>query len=91
MVELTKEEYNIIAKSIIESIKGIIESQKMSTKELLNTLNRYDSRRKVKNEKDRTRKNCQNTEYFKKWIKLSQWAAKKINRWSKRDRYIEKN
>ena len=59
MVELTKEEYNIIAKSIIES-------QKMSTKELLNTLNRYDSRRKVKNEKDRTRKNCQNTEYFKK-------------------------
>ena len=58
MVELTRKEYNIIAKSIIESIKYIIESQKISTKELLNTLNRYDSRRKVKNEKNRTRKNC---------------------------------
>ena len=58
MVELTRKEYNIIAKSIIESITYIIESQKISTKELLNTLNRYDSRRKVKNEKNRTRKNC---------------------------------
>ena len=27
----------------------MIEPQKMSTKELLNTLSRYDSRRKVKN------------------------------------------
>ena len=58
MVELTRKEYNIIAKSIIESITYFIESQKISTKELLNTLNRYDSRRKVKNEKNRTRKNC---------------------------------
>ena len=43
MVELTKIEYNIIAKN-----RGIIEPQKMTTKELLNTLSRYDSRCKVK-------------------------------------------
>ena len=43
MVELTRKEYNIIAKK-----RGIIEPQKMSTQELLNTLSRYDSRRKVK-------------------------------------------
>ena len=57
MAELTRKEYNIIAKN-----RGIIESQKMSTLELLNILDRYDSsydsRRKVKNEKNRTRKNC---------------------------------
>ena len=40
MVELTWKENNIIAKT-----KGIIEPQNMSTQELLNTLNRYDSRR----------------------------------------------
>ena len=44
MVQLTREEYNIFAKS-----RGIMDPQKMSTKELLNTLNRYDSRCKVKN------------------------------------------
>ena len=44
MVELTRKEYNIIVKNW-----GIIELQKMSTKELINTLSRYDSRRKVKN------------------------------------------
>ena len=43
MVELTRKEYNIIAKN-----QGIIEPKKMSTQELLNTLSRYDSRRKVK-------------------------------------------
>ena len=43
MVELTKKEYTIIAKNW-----GIIKPQKMSTQELLNTLSRYDSRRKVK-------------------------------------------
>ena len=43
MVELTRKEYNIIAKN-----QGIIEPQKMSTQELLNTLNRYDSKRIVK-------------------------------------------
>ena len=43
MVELTRKEYNIIAKN-----RGIIEPKKMSTQELLNTLSRYDSRRKVK-------------------------------------------
>ena len=43
MVELTRKEYNITAKN-----RGFIEPQKMSTQELLNTLSRYDSRRKVK-------------------------------------------
>ena len=42
-VELTREEYNLIAKN-----RGIQEPQNMSTEELLNTLSRYDSRRKVK-------------------------------------------
>ena len=40
MVELTREEYNIIAKC-----RGIVKPQNMSTQELINTLNRYDSRR----------------------------------------------
>ena len=42
MVELTRKEYNIIAKN-----RDIIEPQKMSTQELIDTLSRYDSRRKV--------------------------------------------
>ena len=44
MMELNRKKYIIIAKS-----RGIIDPQKMSTKELINTLTRYDSRRKVKN------------------------------------------
>ena len=44
MVEFTREEHNIIAKN-----RGIIEPENMSTQELINALNRYDSRRKVKN------------------------------------------
>ena len=43
MVELTRKEYNIIAKNRV-----IIEPQNLSTQELLNTLNRYDIRCKVK-------------------------------------------
>ena len=43
MVELTRKEYNLIAKS-----RGIIKPQKMSTQELIDTPSRYDSRRKVK-------------------------------------------
>ena len=42
MVELTREEYNLIAEC-----RGIKKPQNMSTKKLINTLNRYDS--KVKN------------------------------------------
>ena len=42
-MELTRKECNIIAKN-----QGVIEPQKMSTQELLNTISRYDSRRKVK-------------------------------------------
>ena len=43
MVELTRKEYNITAKD-----RGIIEPQKMSTQELIDTLNRSDSRREIK-------------------------------------------
>ena len=43
-IELTRKEYNLIAKN-----RGIQEPQKMSTEDLLNNLNRYDSRPKVKN------------------------------------------
>ena len=42
-IELTRKEYNLIAKK-----RGIQEPQNMSTEELLNTLSRYDSKRKVK-------------------------------------------
>ena len=43
MFELTRKEYNIIAKN-----RGIIESQKMSTQGLIDTLSRYVSRPNVK-------------------------------------------
>ena len=43
MVELTRKEYDIIAKH-----RGIIEPQNMTTQELINALTRYDIRRKVK-------------------------------------------
>ena len=41
-IEFTKKEYNLIAKN-----RGIKEPEKMSTKELLGTLSRYDTKRKV--------------------------------------------
>ena len=44
IIELTRKEYNLIAKN-----RGIKEPQNMSTEELLNTLIRYDGKRKVKN------------------------------------------
>ena len=40
-IELTRDEYDIIAKN-----RGIDEPEKMSTKKLLKTLSRYDSKRK---------------------------------------------
>ena len=43
MVELTRKECNIIAKN-----QSIIEPQNMTTQELINTVTRYDIRRKVK-------------------------------------------
>ena len=43
MVELTRKKYNIIAKTRV-----IIEPQNISTQELLSTLSRHESRRKVK-------------------------------------------
>ena len=41
MVELTREEFSIIAKN-----RGNIEPQRMSTQGLLNTVNRYENTRK---------------------------------------------
>ena len=41
-IEFTTKEYNLIAKN-----RGIKEPEKMSTKELLGTLSRYDTKRKV--------------------------------------------
>ena len=47
-IELNRKEYNLIAEN-----RGIQEPQNISTKELLNTFSRYDSKRKVKsNRKD---------------------------------------
>ena len=43
-IELSRKEYDLIPEN-----RGIQEPQNMSTKELLNTLIRYDNRRKVKN------------------------------------------
>ena len=43
-IELSRKEYNLIAEN-----RGIQKPQKISTKDLLNTLSRYDSRPKVKN------------------------------------------
>ena len=43
LVTITRKEYDLLAKN-----RGIKEPQNMSTEELLNTLSRYDSRRKVK-------------------------------------------
>ena len=42
-IELTRKEYNLIAKN-----RGAQEPQNMCTEKLLNTLSRYDSKRKVK-------------------------------------------
>ena len=42
-IELLRKEYNLIAKN-----RGIQGPQNISTKKLLNTLSRYDSRRKLK-------------------------------------------
>ena len=52
MVEFTRKEYDIIGKR-----RGIIEPQKITTQELINTLNRYDSRRKVKSIRRKITKN----------------------------------
>ena len=41
MIELIRQEYNLIAER-----RGIKKPQNMPTKKLLNTLNRYDTRRK---------------------------------------------
>ena len=56
-IEFTRKVLDLIAKN-----RGIKEPQNMSTEELLNTLSRYDTKCKVKNNKNniknKTRKNC---------------------------------
>ena len=42
MVELTREEYNLIVER-----RGVKKPQNMSTKKLINTFNRYDGKRKT--------------------------------------------
>ena len=44
IIEFTRQEYDLIAKN-----RGIKDPQNMSTEELLHALSRYDSKRKVKN------------------------------------------
>ena len=48
IIELTRKEYNLNAKN-----RGIREPQKVSTEELLNALSRYDSKRKVKSNREK--------------------------------------
>ena len=50
-IMLTRKEYNLIAKS-----RGIKEPQKMSTEELLDTLSRYDSKRKAESNRRKLNK-----------------------------------
>ena len=51
MVEFTRKEYNIISKN-----RGIIGPQNMTTEELINTLTRYHSRRKILDVKNNRKK-----------------------------------
>ena len=67
MVEFTRKEYDIIAKH-----RDIIETENMSTQGLINTLSRYDSRRKVETNR-------------KKLLKLGQEKIAKIQNISKNE------
>ena len=71
MVEFTRKEYNIIAKN-----RGIKEPQSMSTQELTNTLTKYDSRCKVKN----NRKKLSKIGLGKIVKKMNQNQVKKLHR-----------
>ena len=71
MVEFTRKEYNIIAKN-----RGIKEPQSMSTQELTNTLTKYDSRCKVKN----NRKKLSKIGLGKIVKKMNQNQVKKLQR-----------
>ena len=85
MVELTRKKYNIIAKN-----RGIIEPQNMPIHELLNSLSRYDSRRKVKSNrrnllKIKLEKFAKIQNISKNEINHVQNLKKKMNRPIKRD------
>ena len=71
MVEFTRKEYNIIAKN-----RGIKEPQSMSSQELTNTLTKYDSRCKVKN----NRKKLSKIGLGKIVKKMNQNQVKKLQR-----------
>ena len=71
MVEFTRKEYNIIAKN-----RGIKEPRSMSSQELTNTLTKYDSRCKVKN----NRKKLSKIGLGKIVKKMNQNQVKKLQR-----------
>ena len=76
MVELTREEYNLIAER-----RGIKKPQNMSTKKLINTLNRYDSKRKSeKLSKIGQGKVSKIPNISENEVNLQRKAAKKVNR-----------
>ena len=67
-IEFTRKELNFIAKK-----RGIKEPQNISTEQLLNTLSRYDSKRKVKSNrknilKNKTKKIAKIQNIFKKYL-----------------------
>ena len=70
MVELIREEYNLIAKN-----RGIIEPQNMSTEELLNTLSRYGSKRKVKSNRRKSLKIK-----LEKFAKIQNFSTNELNK-----------
>ena len=79
-IELTREEYNLIAKN-----RGIQEPQNMSTEELLNTLSRYDSRRKVKSNRRKSLKTK-----LEKTAKMQNISTNKLNKVGKAAKLINR-
>ena len=69
-IELTRQEYNLIAKN-----RGIQEPQNMSTEELLNTLSRYGSKRKVKSNRRKSLKIK-----LEKFAKIQNFSTNELNK-----------
>ena len=68
IIEFSRKEYDLTAKN-----RGIKEPQNISTEQLLNTLSRYDSKRKVKSNrknilKNKTKKIAKIQNIFKKYL-----------------------
>ena len=79
-MELTRKEYNIIAEN-----RGIIEPKKMSTQDLLNTLSRYDSRRKVKSNRRKSLKTK-----LEKTAKMQNISTNELNKVGKAAKLINR-